>query len=287
MNKLTCLFFSFLLLISCQDTDRDVQTKTLFTAKVSSKQLLNKVGNTIKTRFNLPTGFTRIQPKENSFASYLQNFKLKPNDAKVHLYNGELKNRQDVHVAVLDIDVGKRDLQQCADATMRLRAEYLYQQKEFDKISFNFTNDHKVNYSKWRQGYRMKVKGNKTSWYKTNKESISYQSFRQYLELIFTYAGTLSLDKELPSVSLKNLKIGNIFIQGGRPGHAIIVVDMAVNDQGEKIFLLAQSFMPAQEIHILKNLSNRSLSPWYTSKNLDKLITPEWTFSKDDIKRFR
>jgi hypothetical protein len=40
----------------------------------------------------------------------------------VLLYNGAPKFRQDVHAAVIDIDVGTRDLQQCADATMRLRA---------------------------------------------------------------------------------------------------------------------------------------------------------------------
>ncbi len=287
MKKLIYLFINFSIIVSCQDSGRNIQTKTLFTAKVSTKQLLQKEGTIIKTRFNPPTGFSRLQTKSTSFASYLQNFKLKPHDAKVHLYNGELKYRQDVHSAVLDIDVGTRDLQQCADATMRLRAEYLYQQKQFDKISFNFTNGFKATYSKWRQGNRIKVNGNKVIWVTSNSESTSYKSFRKYLVMVFSYAGTLSLAKELPSVSLKNLEIGNIFIQGGSPGHAIIVVDMAKNEQGKKMFLLAQSYMPAQEIHILKNPNNTELSPWYQTKNLEKLVTPEWTFSKEYIKGFK
>ena len=66
----------------------------------------------------------------------------------------------------------------------------------------------------------------------------------------------------------------------------LIVVDMATNTQGEKMFLLAQSYMPAQEIHILKNPNNNDLSPWYDAKNLDKLTTPEWVFSKNQIKSF-
>ena len=249
-------------------------------------KLLKNEGKTIKTRFNPPKNYKRVKVKTNSFAQYLQNFKLKPHEAKVHLYNGELKYRQDIHAAVLDIDVGKRDLQQCADATMRLRAEFLYEQKQYDKISFNFTNGFKAKYSKWRKGYRIKVKGNKVTWVKSNLETTSYQSFRKYLVMVFTYAGTLSLEKELPNRKLEELEIGDIFIQGGSPGHAIIVVDMAKNKQDEKVFLLAQSFMPAQEIHILKNPSNSNINPWYSSHNLDKLGTPEWTFSTDDIRCF-
>ena len=73
------------------------------------------------------------------------------------------------------------------------------------------------------------------------------------------YAGTHSLFKELqpvPDTSL--LQIGDIFIEPGFPGHAVMVADMAFHkNTGKKIFLLVQSFMPAQEIHILKNPSFR------------------------------
>ncbi|HIE45127.1 MAG TPA: hypothetical protein EYP87_02905, partial [Flavobacteriaceae bacterium] len=130
------------------------------------------------------------------------------------------------------------------------------------------------------------VKGNKVSWYKTNKPSTSYKSFINYMQWIFMYAGTLSLDEELKSVSISNMQIGDIFIQGGSPGHAIIIVDMAKNNSGDKIFMLAQSYMPAQDIHILKNLNNAIISPWYKAKNLEVLNSPEWQFTKKDLKRF-
>ena len=45
------------------------------------------------------------------------------------------------------------------------------------------------------------------------------------------------------------MQIGDVLIQGGSPGHAVIVVDMAENPAtGEKLYLLAQSYMPAQDI---------------------------------------
>ena len=87
---------------------------------------------------------------------------------------------------------------------------------------------------------------------------------------------------------MDDIQIGDVFIQKGNPyGHAIIVIDMAKNKKkGNKIFMLAQSYMPAQEIHILKNLNNSDLSPWYDTDFVDELLTPEWTFRKEDLKRF-
>lgn len=274
----------FLLFFSCKNEGQDLKNKNL--SITSKTEIINQNAATIKTRFNAPNSYSRITQNANSFAYYLQNFPLKPVNAQVHLYNGKLKSRQDIHSAVLDIDVGNRDLQQCADAIMRLRAEFLYKQKLYNRINFNFTNGFKASYSKWRNGFKIKVDGNKVKWVKTSDTHTSYKSFRNYLTMVFSYAGTLSLEKELLQVDIVALQIGDIFIQGGSPGHAIIVVDMAVNNKGEKVFLLAQSYMPAQEIHILKNFNNTNLTPWYSSMNLQSLVTPEWTFTKDNLKRF-
>lgn len=243
--------------------------------------------NTVQTRFIVPDGYKRNTSERNSFAEYLQNLKLKPEGTLVYTYNGKIKEPRDVYVAVVDIDVGDKDLQQCADAVMRLRAEYLYSQNRFDEIHFNFTNGFNAQYSKWREGYRISVKGNNTSWVKKYNESTSYEDFREYLDIVFTYAGTLSLAKELEQIELSVIKIGDVFIKGGSPGHAVIVVDMAVNEKtGDKIFLLAQSYMPAQDIQILKNLMNTALSPWYSINFGEILQTPEWNFKKEHLKSF-
>ena len=102
------------------------------------------------------------------------------------------------------------------------------------------------------------------------------------------YAGTASLSKELQSIRKIDMKIGDVIIRGGHPGHAVLVVDMAKNPQtGEKLFLLAQSYMPAQETQILNNLMDKNLSPWYRLDDSHDIFTPEWTFSKTDLKRFK
>jgi hypothetical protein len=81
---------------------------------------------------------------------------------------------------------------------------------------------------------------------------------------------------------------GDVFLKGASPGHCVIVMDMAENKQtGEIIFIAAQGYMPAQEMHILENPANEDGNPWYTLDFGDELITPEWTFSDTQLYRFR
>lgn len=252
----------------------------------SSITLVNENGTTIEDRFAIPDSFERVEVRQGSFEEYLRQLPLKPCSTKVKYYDGRTKSR-DVHEAVVDMDIGDRDLQQCADAVMRLRAEYLYKMELYDKIHFNFTNGFRADYSKWMQGNRISVDKNKTYWVKKTDYSNDYTSFRRYMDMVFAYAGTLSLSKEMKAISLDEMRIGDVFIKGGSPGHCVIVVDMAENKAtGEKLFMLAQSYMPAQDIHILKNPENKDLSPWYPLEFSGDLATPEWSFTKDQLMRF-
>jgi hypothetical protein len=281
-------FFSLLLalLFACQ-TEQTPETVVSKPAQSSPEQPAPPATNNLQDRFKTPEGFTRLAANPGSFTHYLRKFPLLPEGSPVLLYNGSPKNRQDVHAAVLDIDAGKGDLQQCADAVMRLRAEYLYSQKRYADIHFNFTNGFEARYDRWRKGERIKVSGNKVYWVQGGSNSESYQSFRQYLQMVFGYAGTASLSKELQPIALKDIEPGDVFIRGGFPGHAVLVMDVAENKTGERVFLLAQSYMPAQQIHVLKNFNNPGQSPWYSVEEAENLLeTPEWDFTPDQLKRF-
>jgi len=246
-----------------------------------------KIENNLINRISTPSGFERLQAPTNSFADWLRHLPLKPGKPDVMLYNGEPKNNQSAHFAVLNIDVGKEDLQQCADAVMRLQSEYHYSIQEYEKIHFNFTSGHEALYSKWKEGYRPKINGSKVTWTKSAEPSNTYKIFRSYLRQVFMYAGSSSLSKELTPVSLADLKIGDIFIRGGFPGHAVIILDVAINTMTkEKQFVLAQSYMPAQDIHILLNPATQN-APWFSLPEGSLLVTPEWTFERSELKRFK
>ncbi|MEQ1711945.1 MAG: DUF4846 domain-containing protein, partial [Hyphomicrobium sp.] len=245
---------------------------------------------TMAQRIAPPPGFTRTPAADGSFAAWLRGLPMKAADAPVLLHTGARKWRQDVHVAVVDIDTGARDLQQCADAIMRLRAEWLWSAGRRNEIGFNYTD------------------GKRRTFSATGKSD--YPSFRKYMDLVFAYAGTYSLERELKAVvsetrlrhgsetrlrhEAADIAIGDVFIKGGFPGHAVLVADMATNVAGEMRFLLLQSFMPAQEIHVLKSPATRAEhdatmpdgTPWYAAPVTFPFVTPEWTFPAGSLKRW-
>ena len=99
--------------------------------------------------------------------------------------------------------------------------------------------------------------------------------------------GSASLSKQLKTKEdLSSIIPGDVLIRGGFPGHAVIVVDVAENAAGKKMYLLAQSYMPAQDIHILVNPMNDKFSPWYVV-NEDILIkSPEYSFKRTELKHW-
>ena len=243
----------------------------------------------LEQRFPPPVGFGRLHQEERSFGAWLRGVPLRPRGSSVRLFDGTPKRRQ-VHAAVVDIDVGERDLQQCADAVIRLRAEYLFALGCERAIAFDFTSGDRARWTDWADGLRPQVTGNRVRWSPNAAANPSYENFRRYLDTVFMYAGTYSLRRELePVADPKRLRPGDVFVEGGFPGHAVLVVDVAVrvDSRGEedRRFLLAQSFMPAQEMQVLLRPGHPQ-DPWYPAAASGSLITPEWHFTLADLYRF-
>jgi len=208
-------------------------------------------------RFKAPEGYRQCDIQPGSFAEYLQQLPLKPIGAHTLTYKGATAATDPFTAAVVDMSVGKEDLQQCADAVMRLRGEYLYHQKRYAEIAFHFESGFRCGYIQYANGYRY-VKGH---WLLKAKTDYGYKTFMDYMNLVFAYAGTPSLEKGLYKVNdPEKLKAGDVFIKGGSPGHCFIVLDVVENSQHKKLFLLAQSFMPAQSIQVLQFDGN----PWFS-----------------------
>jgi hypothetical protein len=209
-----------------------------------------------------PVGFTRINAEDRSFTGWLRSVPLKK-DKTVYLFDGTKKRRQSAQFAVIDIPTGNRDLQQCADVVMRLRAEYLFKNEKYPDIAFM---DYAGKWYKWKGG------DNRTA-------------FDSYLNTVFGWCGSASLEKQLKKVADFNaIKPGDVLLQGGFPGHAVIVADMATNKDGKKVYLLVQGYQPAQDMHVLVNPADLTLSPWYAADTEGDIQTPEWTFKRTNLK---
>ncbi|WP_303311286.1 DUF4846 domain-containing protein [Hymenobacter sp. BT730] len=243
---------------------------------------------TVAARFLPPKGYQRVELMPGSFGHWLRYLPLLPAGTPVKLYNGQLKDRQDVHAAVLDLDVGTRDLQQCADAVIRLRAEYQFSQDP-NQVHFHLTSGDDIRFQDWYAGTGFKVAGNAVQPATKPVEPPTHTVLRRYLDQIYTYAGTLSLSRELRPMPLAQVQPGDVLIRGGSPGHAVLVLDVAVQPgSGRRVALLAQSYMPAQQMHVLENIWDETgRSAWFLlDPRVAQVSTPEWTFRRDELGRF-
>ena len=291
-------YFILLVVFSFTSCKKDFATTTFFKKKEAKMQLakteidienlINKDKNTIRERFSAPENYEWVSTSENSYGHFLENFPLKKYGSPIVKFNGEMGATQNLHEAVFDIDVGEKDLQQCADAIIRLRAEYLFKENKFDKIAFHFTSGDLFSWNDYKKGIRPIVSGNSVQFKKMDSENDSRQSFRNYLDKIFTYAGTISVFKETKTIEkTSGLQTGDFVITPGSPGHVVFIAGVCKNKKGEKLYLLGEGFTPAQSISVMKNPHNAAISPWYKLSVEDSEIkTSRYIFSPVVFKRY-
>lgn len=247
--------------------------------------IVNGEGKNLGDRFLAPAGYTKDVYEEGSFGEFVREFPMQADKAKVHLYNGGVKGNQSSAAAVFAMGLGTQDLQQCADSVIRMYAEYFYQKKQYDKMKFHFVNGFECSYQKWVDGYRVVLRNDDVYWEKKAEKDTSYESFEKYLNTVFMYASTLSLNQECQEVKFSDVKTGDVFIKGGSPGHVVMVVDVCTDAQGKKAVLLAQGYMPAQEFHVITNPEHKD-DPWYYEDEIGSPFqTAEYTFPEGVCKR--
>ena len=246
---------------------------------------IDPAGAVLQERFITPEGYKRRQATQDSFEAFLRNYPMKQDKSSVLLYDGTEKGNQNAHEAVFSMHIEPEDFQQCADSVMRIYAEYLYGSGAYDKIRFHLVSGFMFDFNTWRKGNKLVINGDNAAWGTNAANDSSPESFERYLRILFAYASTLSMQKESMQADISDLQIGDIFIKGGSPGHVVMVADVCENEAGEKAFLLAQGYMPAQEFHILKNPLHQD-NPWYyVSEITYPFVTPEYRFDEGSFRR--
>lgn len=250
-------------------------------------QSLDPEGTTVQTRIIPPEGYERVSVDEGSFGAYLREYPLLPDDTRIPVFDGTTKSSNNA-AAVFDISVGDEGYQQCADSIIRLYSDYFYENKQYDKISFEFSNGDVCDYNRWRKGKRMLVLGDFSCEIPAGFADDSEQGYRNYLKMVMNYAGTISMQNESQVISFDELRIGDIICNDD---HVVMIVDEAINENGEKCFLIGQSYIPAVCFHIVYNIDihGMQVSPWYTQDQLDKdsFEIGGYVFTKNNIRRWK
>jgi hypothetical protein len=217
----------------------------------------------------------------NSWQYFLQHLSIL--DQPIIDYRGKQISYQQKHVGIIPYDVGSSDLQQCADALMRLRAEYLFQQKRYDEIGFHFVSGNYYSWNDYCKGLRPVAKGNGIKFVSSSPSLKNHESLRKYLDIVYNYASTISLSKELKTAN--DFGIGTIVIHAGSPGHCFIIIDEAIDKAGENVYKLVEGYTPAQSIYVLRNLNEEGISPWYHLKK-GVIETASYRFDEYKLGRF-
>ncbi|GMV15387.1 MAG: hypothetical protein HS104_04320 [Polyangiaceae bacterium] len=231
-----------------------------------------KAVETLRTRFPPPPGFRRVVPVPKSFGEWLGDLPLAEAGTPVRAFDGRvLHPATDKRIAaVVALDVSRADLQQCADTVIRLHAEWRWSQGARD-MSYRAAAGMELPWSRWASGERIVPKGASIQWVPGSKAVDDHASFRKYLDAVFAWANTVSLEKQARQVLPVDLRAGDFFILPGNPGHVVLVLDVARGK--ERVALLGQSFMPAQNMQVLRAPDG---GPWFhvdPSKDVD---TPFW-----------
>ena len=241
---------------------------------------------TLERRFAPPAGFTRVELASDSFGAYLRGLPLLADRRRVRAFDGSPLGSP--AAAVVPIDVGSRDLQQCADSIIRLHAEYLWGRQQHDEIAYHFTSGDLVRFADWAAGERIRVRGNGITRSKGEARGKSHRSLRRYLDLIFMYAGTRSLHREATRAAITEALPGDFLLQGGSPGHTVLLLDVATNPDGRRVALIGQGFMPAQEFHVVRSSSALDGVWFLLPRGEDgQVATPSWRpFGGGELWRF-
>lgn len=218
-----------------------------------------------------PWGYERVEGGEGSFADYLRSLSLKKRGSQVQLFTGGKAHLQSLNYAVVDMPL-LSNAEQCADVCMRLRAEYLYSNGNYGDIHFQDVNGNVMRY----QGGELR------------------KSFESFMRKVYGMASTYSLTKEMPRRKLEDMMPGDVFVYaavdrpGHKMGHAVMVVDVAVDDDGKKVFMLAEGNTPAREIHVLSNWLNPIRSPWFTlDETADVIMLSPFIYKSDELRRWK
>ncbi|HBI84770.1 MAG TPA: hypothetical protein DDX71_00565 [Ruminococcus sp.] len=255
------------------------------TVKVKKRVGFFLSGSTQERRIMPPFGYRRTDADPDSFLAYMRGQELLPDGNPVYDYHGNSLGIGNA-AAVYALPVGKDGTQQCADSIIRVWSDYLYERGEYDKLSYHLTNGMECSFDKWKRGWHVAAFGDFSWWMPVPVWGTSEENYRSWLMTVMRYAGTLSLEAESEPIDIADAQAGDFFCHGGSPGHAVLIVDEAVNAAGERQFLLAQGFMPAQSFHIIED-HGTSGDPWYTEEELSRetIELSSYTFHAGDLRR--
>ena len=214
-----------------------------------------------------PLGYERVGLPGDGFGAFIREFPLQGRGSHMKYYDGSLAYGQCLAYAVLDLPMVS-NMEQCADAVMRMRAEYFWRDGQYGRIHF-----HSV--------------GGKDMRYGGGADRVA---FEQYLRRVYGNANTASLRRHMVEKDFCDVAPGDVLVyeapSAATYGHAVLIADVAVDPgTGKKALMIAESSTPALTMHVVRNLLHPLKSPWVIVDDSDKdVFISGIRFRKTDLR---
>jgi len=247
----------------------------------------------LTTRFPAPSGYVRAPLAEGSFGAWLRGLPVRLDRHSVEDYRGRAVTFSGRwSAAVIALDVGEKNLQQCADTALRLHAEWLWSRGDTQALRYHFTSGDESRFSEWVAGRKLAVEGATVREVQVAPVPADRVALRAWLEQLFMYAGTRSLALDSEAVGLDAALLpGDLLLHPGSPGHVVIVLDVVEREgSGDQLALIGQGSMPAQELHVLRGDARQTVDGvWFRfpQGREQGVRVPGWgTLQRSSARRF-
>ena len=218
--------------------------------------------DTIIERISPPTGFKRVPVDSNSFGFWLRQMPLLAENSHVKDYKNRIfkKSSDSTVAAVVAYNIKGRNLEQCMDILLGLWAAYLIEKGWQGEIKFPLPDGLMLSWSDWAKGIRPKFKGAHFYLDKNTKPDSSDRNFRRYLNTIFEYSSSQTFYHYYKTIDPTDLRVGDFIVKKGDKGHAVIIIDLARDENGNLVALIGQGDTPACQFYLL---NYKKGNPWF------------------------
>jgi hypothetical protein len=229
----------------------------------------------LEQRIASPSGYERVAAAPRSFAEWLRRLPVRPPGTPVLGGDRKVVLPADAPelAATIDLQPGSANLLNASNVVLRLRAEYLWAVGPRETIRLSFTNGDPFEWARWSRGERPIVSGRAVSWQSSESADESRRSFAGYLETLFKYSSVHSLMLDTHPVTDETVQAGDVFVIPGRPGHAIVVLDVAARGPGDVCVLLGQGGTPARTFYVV---AASPATPWFELRAGSNIDVPGW-----------
>jgi hypothetical protein len=187
--------------------------------------------------------------------------------------------------AVVKWDIYGKRLEQCMDIAVRMYAEFLWDEELYNDLGFPLPGGAWLYWEQWKEGYRPYFKGIRVNMIQTAPPDDSYASYNKYLNTIFAESHTQQFYHSYYPIKRKNVQIGDFVVKKGTKGHAVMIVDLAKNTQGEMIALIGNGDTPACQFFLLNHSKKTPWVPLYLNAEVIPLpLRRKMTW--DGLRRF-